>query len=228
MRQRVFGIGLNKTGTTTLASCLSEIGYKHQSCRPDLLSFYRKGDVGKIFEVTDSFESFEDWPYPLLYREFYHRYPGAKFILTRRKSPEIWLSSLMRHSLRTSPTKHCRLLAYGYSYPHGAEAQHLDIYQRHIGAVEQFFAEQDAADRLLQICWEEGDGWGKLADFLEVPAPDKALPHENVGTRQEQDEAIRAANVQRIREQIGLLNPHFTEDQLTAALNSSLEGFQVQ
>src|SRR5579859_2611094 len=101
---KIFGIGLNKTGTTTLGACLTRLGYRHGSCRRDLLIAYREGRLDEIFAETDRLDSFEDWPYPLIYRELFFRYgEGAKFILTRRATPRIWLRSLMRHALRTNP-----------------------------------------------------------------------------------------------------------------------------
>jgi hypothetical protein len=29
------------------------------------------------------------------------------------------------------------------------------------------------------VCWENGDGWKELANFLEKPVPDQPFPHIN-------------------------------------------------
>src|SRR5437016_2770727 len=131
MKRKVFGIGLNKTGTTTLTECLKQFGYRHLSCRRDLLIALREGRLDDIFAVIDQYESFEDWPYPLMYQELHARYPDAFFILTTRTSPKVWIESLKNHSLHTHPTAHCRKLAYGYDYPHGFENEHIAIYEAH-------------------------------------------------------------------------------------------------
>ena len=69
---KVIGIGLNKTGTTTLAKGLHVLGYqKHVSVRGDLLAKYKNGDLEEIFEVVEENESFEDWPWPLMYKELF-------------------------------------------------------------------------------------------------------------------------------------------------------------
>jgi hypothetical protein len=179
MRSKVIGIGLNKTGTSSLAVCLRQLGYDHLSCRSDLLALYRQGRLDEVFEVMDRHDSFEDWPYPLMYRELAERYPDASFILTLRKSPEKWLRSLKRHSLHTHPRQHCRSLAYGYPYPHGAEGEHLEIYRRHNQDVVEFFRARGEQNRLLEVCWESGDGWEELCGFLGCEAPEAPFPHAN-------------------------------------------------
>lgn len=178
-KPKVFGIGLNKTGTTTLGTCLECLGYQHQSVRPDLQRAWLRGDRETVFKVTDAFQSFEDWPWPLMYRELYERYPDAKFILTLRSTPEKWLNSLKAHAMFTKPLWSCRKGAYGYHYPHNSEQAHLDYYDRHTKEVVAFFEEQGASDQLKLLCWENGDGWPELGKFLDVTPPQGDLPHAN-------------------------------------------------
>ena len=179
-KAKVFGIGLNKTGTTTLGVCLERLGYDHISNRRDLLAAWRRGDAQAVYDVIDRHDSFEDWPWPLMYEALADQYPDARFILTRRKSPEVWLKSLSKHALSSRPITHSRKLAYGYHYPHYAEAEHLAIYRDHLDAVPRFFEARGEADRLLTLCWEDGDGWPELGRFLGVPVPDEPLPKTNV------------------------------------------------
>lgn len=115
-----------------------------------------------------------------MYRELALRYPEARFILTLRRSPEAWVESLKRHSLLTSPKGSCRRLAYGYPYPHGVEAEHIEIYHRHNAEVQAFFAERGEEGRLRVLCWEDGDGWVELCGFLGHPVPDMPFPRANV------------------------------------------------
>jgi hypothetical protein len=183
-KQKVFGIGLNKTGTTTLGQCLVHLGYRHLSCRKDLLQKYRQGDIQAIKTELDNYDSFEDWPYPLMYRELFEFYPDARFILTTRLDAAAWLRSLMAHSLRSSPKEQCRSLAYGYEYPHGFEAEHLAIYDRHNAAVGTFFQHAGGENRLLKVCWERGDRWEQLCGFLGEPVPSTPFPRANAGAEQ--------------------------------------------
>lgn len=175
---KVFGIGLNKTGTTTLAACLQELGFRHTSCNLELTKNAGDGNLIPIFEHADRYESFEDWPWPLVYKELDQQYENAKFILTRRTDASAWFSSLKRHALRTGPTEY-REIAYGSSMPLNKKKEHIAIYQRHNQDVREYFSGRE--DVLLEVCWEEGDGWDELCTFLNRSIPDRPLPHKKKG-----------------------------------------------
>jgi hypothetical protein len=50
-------------------------------------------------------------------------------------------------------------------------------YLSHIQEIRDYF--KDRPDDLLEICWENGDGWEKLANFLGKPVPQEPFPHRN-------------------------------------------------
>lgn len=204
MSQKIFGIGLNKTGTATFGACMRTLGYRHREHRPGsrrrMLIKYRKGDLREVYSEIDQYDSFEDWPYPLIFRELLQRYGHcSKFVLTVRLSGERWLESLKRHSLTTSPREHCRKLAYGYDYPHGNERAHLIFYEEHNRGVANFFRERKATNQLVELCWERGDGWRELCSFLGVPIPSAPFPRLN-----ESGEKLAAASAEHIIENIRL------------------------
>lgn len=211
---KVFGIGLNKTGTTTLGAALRTLGFeRHVGHRRGLLVEVREGSYDRLFRVTDSNDCFEDWPFPLVYREMLERYGRrARFVLTMRADPFVWIDSLKRHSLRTGPDNHSRLLAYGYAYPHGVETEHIDFYDRHNAEALAFFREAGAEDQLLRVCWETGDGWPELCRFLGRPIPDAPFPHANSGSGREPGPHLEE-NLRRVRQQLRLLG---REDRMPA------------
>lgn len=175
---KVFGIGLNKTGTTTLGRALQIIGFKsHISCDAESLKNLRAGNLDAVFQVIDQYESFEDWPWPLMYQELFEKYDDAKFILTTRKSPEVWFQSLAKHALKKGKSNN-RKLAYGYHTPTDNKPHHIDFYNEHNEAVRRFFKE-NAPDKLIEICWENGDDWEKLCHFLDRPIPNEPIPFLN-------------------------------------------------
>ena len=86
---KVFGIGLNRTGTSTLGACFNHFGFNHLSLDRNSFENYKKQDFHSIYNRIEKFDSFEDWPWPLIYKEIDKRFPDSKFILTLRKTPEI-------------------------------------------------------------------------------------------------------------------------------------------
>ena len=173
---KVFGIGLNKTGTKTLGACLRTLGFRNKSYDLELLGAWSTGNLKEIFSVSDRYDSFEDWPWPLLYKEFDQRYPEARFILTLRKDPSAWFDSLCRHAVRTGPTE-ARKIVFGHEMPHSFEEEHLALYNCHREEVIRYFHGRE--DKLLILCFEKGDGWHELAGFLGFPVPDAPFPHMN-------------------------------------------------
>lgn len=199
---KVFGIGLNKTGTSSLGRALRRLGFRHLSHSPRLTRALARGDMAPIEQAADSHDSFEDWPWPLVWREMDARYgDGARFILTRRASPERWLASLKAHAERARPGGIARRLAYGWDYPHGREAEHLAVYERHNAAIRAHFAHPARRHRFIELCWEEGDGWPALCRFLGLPAPMQPFPHANPAAAARPDPAHLAENRRRIAAQ---------------------------
>ena len=173
---KIFGIGLNKTGTTTLDHCAQLLGYKVKGCDRGLLKDFHDGDFRRFDSVISSHDVFQDWPWPLMYKYLDEAYPGSKFILTTRVTDRAWLKSLKNHSMRTG-MEHCRLLAYGYEYPQQNESSFLSQYNSHNQEVREYFFGRK--DDFLELCWEKGDGWRELCSFLGKEVPRLPFPHAN-------------------------------------------------
>lgn len=177
---KVFGIGLNKTGTSSLKRALVTLGYNHCTMRGQMTHKFFNNSFGQIFKTVEDFDSFEDWPWPLMYRQVFEKYgETARYVLTRRSSAQAWLESLKAHTLVTNPHNNPRKRVFGFDYPHGAEASHIAFYENHLAEVRKFFADQNAGHVLCEVCWEEGDGWQEICDFLKEPLPNAPFPHAN-------------------------------------------------
>jgi hypothetical protein len=174
--QKCFGIGFNKTGTKSLGKAMRLLGYRTTSFDGPLTEQVGRGEVDAALRVARDFDGFEDWPWPLIYKELDRVFPGSKFILTMRRDARTWLNSLMRHAERTGPTIF-REIAYGYASPQHREAHHIGLYERHAAEVMAHF--RDRPGQLRVLCWERGDGWPELCDFLGRPRPEQPFPHEN-------------------------------------------------
>lgn len=200
---KVFGIGLNKTGTSSLKRALLTLGYNHCDLRGRLTHKYFNNGFDQIFNTVAEFDSFEDWPWPLMYKQVFEKYgENARYVLTRRNSSQAWLESLKAHSLVTNPDNNPRKKIFGFDYPHGAEAQHLEYYENHLSKVRQYFEEQGASHVLREVCWEEGDGWREICDFLEEPIPDAPFPHVNRRVIVPKNGDSQAENQRRIAAQL--------------------------
>ncbi len=127
--------------------------------------------------VVNEYNAFEDFPWPFCYAHFDRTVPNAKFILTTRLSSDTWFASLLAHSEKTGPKGQAvRKRVYGHEMPHGAPDRHVEVYLRHNEAVRHYFA---GHNNFLEVCWERGDGWEKLAGFIGCPIPSDPFPHLN-------------------------------------------------
>jgi hypothetical protein len=181
-KQKVFGIGWAKTGTTTLGQCLRTLGYKHLSQRLDLFEDLAGGNLANLLKIAKKYQSFDDWPWILLYREMDHAFPNSKFILTTR-APDTWLRSYKNMLGKERKPSQELILARQFIYqadPTTATDQILlKKYQEHHEQVIDYF--KDRPDDLLVVNWEEGDGWGPLCRFLGKGIPAAPFPHANKG-----------------------------------------------
>lgn len=182
-RPKVIGIGLNKTGTKTMAHYLRAWGYRHRTYDSNTVKaspsfeLYSAGEIDALMEIVASFDSFEDWPWPLLYREIDERFPDARFVLTKRSSAETWYRSLCNMAVRIGPLPLYEKAVYGSSMPQGRKAEHIRIYEEHNRAVEAHF--EGRPGKLLTLAWGEGNEPAKLAAFLGLDDVDTEPAHVN-------------------------------------------------
>ncbi|REJ75470.1 MAG: hypothetical protein DWQ47_08325 [Acidobacteria bacterium] len=98
-KQKIFCIGRNKTGTTSLKRALSDLGFRigNQFRAERLVQNYARGDWAPIIKFCRTADAFQDapfsWPYTWLI--LHEHFPDARFILTYR-DPEDWFRSLIR------------------------------------------------------------------------------------------------------------------------------------
>lgn len=204
-KPKIFGIGLNKTGTSSLKQVFVQLGFVHLDRKPRLMKHWKKREYDQIFDFIEDYQTFEDWPWPLMVPELLERYPTAKFILTRRKDPETWVESLKRQSEKTNPDNNPRQVIYGHHYPHGYEAEHIAYYEAHLERMRALFANR--GDQFAEFCWETGDGWAEVCAFLGVRKPFKSFPHANrSGKSPSADPEFLYENQRRIQEQLKSLS----------------------
>ena len=94
---KVFNIGLNKSGTTSLTKALNLLGIKsvhyclHKEKISEIISYNKKNNK-KLMAGLEQFRGFSDFSGQLLYKQLDQQYPNSKFILTVRDFDD-WIRS---------------------------------------------------------------------------------------------------------------------------------------
>lgn len=104
--QKIFCIGQNKTGTTSLEKMLFSFGFSmgNQPVGEILsLDWLIDKNPNRIIQYCYTADAFQDAPfsYPELYKYLDYAFPNSKFILTVRESPDVWFKSLVRFHTKT-------------------------------------------------------------------------------------------------------------------------------
>src|SRR4051812_14602679 len=99
LKEKVFCIGLNKTGTTSMKKVLENFGYKLNIQREaEMLSVeYSKRNFKPVIDHCLTADAFQDAPFsfPYTFVILDHYFPNAKFVLTVRDSTEQWYKSMV-------------------------------------------------------------------------------------------------------------------------------------
>lgn len=184
-REWVFGIGLSKTGTTSLSEMLAVLGYSDFHLPP-----IARVDIGGRIAMdwpwwVYRYDALTDLTVAVLWHELDEMFPNAKFIYTPRDM-DSWLDSCRRHfsqelaDMRITQGQEylndlCRAV-YG-SYLFDEQSFH-DAYILHEAKVLEHFS---GRDNFLYYDLIGGDGWGPLCTFLERPVPNAPVPRSNLG-----------------------------------------------
>ena len=178
---KIFGIGLSKTGTTSLARALGVLGYHVKDCLG--VSQYVHGDLASSvdMQVLQTYDAFTDTPMPSFFRELDRALPGSKFILTVRQA-DGWLASCKKQFNQKQAEKQGdaqnKLFVDLYGTPVFDAEKFLAGYDRFTEQVIDYF--KDRPNDLLVLDVAAGQGWEELCAFLNKPVPDLPFPKSNV------------------------------------------------
>jgi len=171
---KVFGIGLHRTGTTSLGLALQQLGYRTHA-HADAHS--REEAKRKARELCEEYDALEDVPWPVLYEWLDEEYPNSKFILTVRPEEE-WIDSVCRKFGGRTIEAHAWIYD-GVGDPLNDRERYLRKYRRHNRNVLNYFGDR-RGDDLLVMDITKGEGWGKLCPFLGEPIPWLPFPRGKV------------------------------------------------
>lgn len=183
LRNKVFGLGLSKTGTSSLTEALNRVGVKTIHYPHDTQTYeqLRNGDYD--LHILESYQGATDISVAPYYAQLDRAWPGSKFVLTVREKVS-WLRSaelhwrLMLETWNRHP-EFRRFTEFIVACVYGSIAFSRDrfsfVYDTHAQNVLRYF--QDRPDDLLVLDICGGEGWEALCPFLGVPVPEEPFPH---------------------------------------------------
>ncbi len=163
---KVFCIGYQKTGTTSVGKSFERLGLRNTSFNRRMWKFYQNNEIEKILKFTAKFDSTDDLPWfkedmiPVLDKTF----PNSKFVYMIRED-EAWKKSYYNW----------RYKIFG-RYPDLEKA--FKGYKDHQHFVLEYFKDRPK-DEFIILDITDPEGFKKLAHFIGKETDQDAFPHYN-------------------------------------------------
>jgi len=171
---KIFGIGLSRTGTMSLCRALKFLGY-------NIIHSPRPVVMPDMIQTLNKYAGGVDSPVAFRFRELDKEFPGSKFIFTTRDL-DSWLASYEYYFTHMHPdnrydetVKEFYIQYYGDSY-FNKETFTKAYYDHHKNVLDYF---KDRPNDFLIMNIMDGDGWEKLCGFLNKDVPNKWFPHQH-------------------------------------------------
>jgi len=177
-RPRVFGIGLNKTGTSSFHAAMTLLGFEslHWGGPPIRHTVEASLASGRplLSDLDPRYDAFSDilalsTNFALLDAQ----YPGSRFVLTVRPV-DSWIDSRRRHVETNIRRKAAG--EYDGTFLVVDEAAWRAEWDRHVGAVRHHFA---GRTDYLELDLATTAGWEPLCSLLGVSVPSAPYPWAN-------------------------------------------------
>jgi hypothetical protein len=185
MPRRIFGIGLHRTGTTSLAQAFRILGLDaaHWQSPDWARSVWREMQETGRSRTLEMHNALCDLPIPLLYQALDAAYPGSKFILTVRDENS-WVDSCRTH---------WKAWRKGWDHDAFSNEIHREIYgttefdeqtfrsryRRHNEDVMHYF---HGRSDFLRLEINENTNMASLCRFLDLPVINRKFPHDHKST----------------------------------------------
>jgi len=185
---KIFCIGQNKTGTTSLTSALAILGYR--LCPEDIMynfgsvhfENFKDGKFDEILKLVNQYDAFEDrpWNHTDFYEVLDKTFEGSKFILTTR-DVEQWWDSYIKWGKKIS-------LRNMWHYKMNSEVCYgVDSFLDHPDLSKQIYSDRNdeikkyfsGNSNFLVLDVNEDYKFEKLCEFLNKKLPNKSYPYLN-------------------------------------------------
>jgi hypothetical protein len=184
---RIFGIGMQKTATTSLDHALKILGFDsaHWIDGKWAVRIMKDMRIDGRSRTLEQHYALCDLPIPIIFKQLDRGYPGSKFILTIRDEAD-WLMSARDHwSYERNPHRAEWDMHPGPNLIHretyGREdfdaLTFLERYRRHNGDVRQYFRDRPEDLLVLDMTNDSQELlWAKLCGFLGRHVPSVPYP----------------------------------------------------
>src|ERR1700722_5091862 len=203
-RRKIFVIGNNKTGRTSMGAALQALGFSlgSQADAELLMEDWAKRDFRRIVDYCETADAFQDVPFSLefTYQVLGYAFRDWRYILTVRNSSQEWYESLVRFHIRIVgkhrlPTAdelksvsyremgwlwRTHELIYGIDESSVFDRQvYIQNYESRNRRILEYFRYRP--DSLLVLNLSNPTAMASLCDFLAIPPGMRniAMPHLN-------------------------------------------------
>lgn len=199
--EKIFCIGANKTGTTSLEQFFRDHNFvvANQMEGELLLNDYINRDWKNLINYCNKYDVFQDFPfsYPYTFIILHYMYPNAKFILSVRDSSEQWFESLTKfHSKlfgingniptkedlmnanyieKGGPWKGMKELFGDFDEPYDKDRL-IQKYENYNNEIRNYFK---SSSNFIEINVSKDESFTRLCDFLNIKPNYSSFPHKN-------------------------------------------------
>ena len=196
---KIFCIGFNKTGTTSINRALAREGVLvgNQLKAEQLADDYISGKLDSIYKYCNGARAFQDSPFsfPGIYVPLYKKFPKAKFILTVRDSSEQWLESQFNFTIKRKGalpnleelkydeycnpgwTYRVHQFIYGIQTEYENRERKIQVYEKHNRDVQKFFKANP--EQLLVLNLNDNKAFQIFCEFLNIQSKYGTFPWAN-------------------------------------------------
>lgn len=174
LRNKVFGLGLARTATTSLHEAMGRLGLVSAPDSVPLLD-------GVHLDFLRAHDAFFDNPIPFRYRQLDAICPDSRWIVTQRPIDD-WVASMAwlfgpgldrldRPTRRVGDRVHRQL----YGSATFDESRLRGIYERHYSELAEWIRGREH----VWLHVDAGLDWAPICELLGKPVPDVEFPHSN-------------------------------------------------
>lgn len=199
---KIFCVGMNKTGTESTKAALIELGFQFAPQFPAemMLKDWAERRFDKLIDFCYDYQCFKDIPFslPYTFQILDTYYPHSKFILTIRDNSQVWFESIKRfhgklfsqgktpswEDLDSASYVYQGWMAEASKYIFQADeyglydrSRYIEVYEFHNQMVIEYFRYR--SDALLVINIASEGAYEQLCKFLVVSPLRKNFLHLN-------------------------------------------------